>query len=157
MTCRALVVLLALVASACNQKVNNARHVDGIKTTVSATPGWVDRDALGRKLWTIECAFYEQRQHMPAWIDGDGTTPQLKDLIQQLHYSEKHGLDPARYRVAEFEQVREQSQQKMKGTVFPLEAVPELDAKMTYAYLRYAADPYGFDKAHARVRAAASL
>lgn len=144
MTCRALVVFIALVASACSQKVDNARHVGGIKTMVSATPGWVDRDALGRKLWTIERAFYEQRQHLPAWIDGDGTTPQLKDLIQQLHYSEKHGLDPARYRVAEFEQVRERSQQKMKGTVFPLEAVPELDAKMTYAYLRYAADLLGW-------------
>jgi murein L,D-transpeptidase YcbB/YkuD len=77
-------------------------------------------------------------------VDGDGTTPQLKDLIQQLHYSEKHGLEPARYRVGEFEQVRQQSQQKMKGTVFPVDRVPELDAKMTYAYLLYAADLLGW-------------
>ena len=151
MTCRALVVLLALVASACSHKVDNARHVEGIKKTVTSRPGWVDGDTLGARLWTIERDFYEKRQHMPAWIDGDGTTPQLKDLIQQLHYSEKHGLEPARYRVGEFEQIREQSQQKMQGTVFPLEAVPELDAKMTYAYLRYAADLLGWSSSPQQV------
>jgi murein L,D-transpeptidase YcbB/YkuD len=145
MTRRTLGLLLVLLtASACNQKVDNARHVDGIRAIVASTPAWIDGDRLGKKLWTIERAFYEKRQHMPAWIDGDGTTPQLKDLIQQLHYSEKHGLEPVRYRVAEFEQVREQSQEKMRGTVFPVERVPELDAKMTYAYLRYAADLLGW-------------
>ena len=144
MTCRALVVLVALLASACNQKIDNARHVDGIKKITASGPKWVDGDRLGKKLWTIEQAFYEKRQHMPAWVDGDGTTPQLKDLIQQLHYSEKHGLVPASYRVGEFEQIREQSQTKTKGTVFPIEQVPELDAKMTYAYLRYAADLLGW-------------
>jgi murein L,D-transpeptidase YcbB/YkuD len=151
MTCRALVVFAVLAASACSHTVDNARHVDGIRKAVASSPEWVGRDRLGRKLWTIERAFYEKRQYMPAWIDGDGTTPQLKDLIQQLHYSEKHGLEPARYRVGEFEQVREQSQQKMQGTVFPLERVPELDAKMTYAYLRYAADLLGWSSSPQQV------
>jgi len=151
MTCRALVVLVALLISACSHTVDNARHVDGIKKIAASNPRWVDSDRLGRKLWTIERAFYEKRQYMPAWVDGQGTTPQLKDLIQQLHYSEKHGLEPARYRVGEFEQVREQSQQKMKGTVFPLERVPELDAKMTYAYLRYAADLLGWSSSPQQV------
>jgi murein L,D-transpeptidase YcbB/YkuD len=40
--------------------------------------------------------------------------------------------------------VRQQSQEKMRGTVFAVERVPELDAKMTYAYLRYAADLLGW-------------
>jgi murein L,D-transpeptidase YcbB/YkuD len=142
---RALGVLFViLAASACHQRVDNARHIEGIRKTVTATPSWVASNRLGRKLWTIERAFYEKRQYLPAWIDGDGTTPQLKDLIQQLHYSEKHGLEPARYRIAEFDQVREDSQKKMQGTVFPVERVPELDAKMTYAYLRYAADLLGW-------------
>jgi murein L,D-transpeptidase YcbB/YkuD len=144
MRSRALVLVLAVAVSACNQKVDNASHVDGIKKAVAARPAWVDGDRLGARLWAMEQAFYEKRQFLPAWIDGDGTTPQLKALIQQLHYSEKHGLQPARYRVAEFEQVREQSQDKMRGTVFPVERVPELDAKMTYAYLRYAADLLGW-------------
>jgi murein L,D-transpeptidase YcbB/YkuD len=64
--------------------------------------------------------------------------------VQQLAYSEAHGLDPAAYGVAEFEQIREQSQTKFSGTRFPVEQVPELDAKMTYAYLRYAADLLGW-------------
>jgi murein L,D-transpeptidase YcbB/YkuD len=74
------------------------------------------------------------------------TTPQWKDLIQQLKYSERHGLDPASYHVAEFEQLREQSQTKTSGTRFPLERVAEMDAKMTFAYLRYAADLLGWDE-----------
>lgn len=147
MTCRALVVLLALVASACGHQVgsvrhvvDNARHVDGIKNTVASSPAWVDGDRLGGTLWTIERAFYEKRQYLPAWIDGDRPTPQLKDLIRQLHDSEQHGLEPARYRVGEFEQV-----------IIPVERVPELDAKMTYAYLRYAADLLGWSSSPQQV------
>jgi murein L,D-transpeptidase YcbB/YkuD len=134
----------ALLASACNRGVDNSQHTAAITKIVASTPRWVDGDRLGGKLWAIERAFYEKRQHLPAWIDGVGTTPQLKDLIQQLHYSEKHGLEPAGYHVAEFEQVRAQSQTRMQGTVFAADAVPELDAKMTYAYLRYAADLLGW-------------
>src|SRR2546430_14225471 len=101
MTLRALgLLMLVVVASACNT-VDNSRHVDGIKAIVASTPRWVDGDRLGRRLWTIERAFYEKRQHRPAWVDGVGTTPQLKDLLQQLHYSEKHGLEPERYGVKE--------------------------------------------------------
>jgi murein L,D-transpeptidase YcbB/YkuD len=88
---------------------------------------------------------------MPAWIDGDRTTSHLKDLISQLHYAERHGLAPARYGVTEFEKAREQSQTKFEGTRFPVERVPELDAKMTYAYLRYAADLLGWSSSPQQV------
>ena len=147
MRLRALVFLLlvASISPACGRKVDNATHVDGIRQTVTSTPSWVAKGDLGKRLWAIEQAFYENRGHMPAWIDGQGTTPQLKELVSQLHYSEKHGFDPARYHVAEFEQAREQSQSKTEGTVFPVERIPELDAKMTYAYLQYAADLLGWD------------
>jgi murein L,D-transpeptidase YcbB/YkuD len=84
-------------------------------------------------------------------VDGDGTTEQWKELISQLHYSGRHGLEPASYHVEEFERLREASQSRTRGTVFPLEAIPEHDAKMTYAYLRYAADLLGWTRSAKQV------
>ncbi len=147
---RLLPLVLVLLLSACH-RVDNAQHVDAVRKIVTSTPAWVDRNALGRRLWTIERAFYESRGSLPAWIDGDNTTPQLTDLLQQLHYAEQHGLDPARYGVADFERTRDESQTKLHGTVFPLERVPALDAKMTYAYLRYAADLLGWSSSPQQV------
>src|SRR6186997_2244383 len=92
------VVLVSGVFTSCS-RVDNATHVAGIRNVVTGTPGWVDRSPLGRKLWTTERSFYESREFMPAWVDGDGTSPKMKDLLQQLRYSEAHGLDPARYGV----------------------------------------------------------
>ncbi len=138
-----LAVLLSSLLIACG-RVENAQHVDAVRSLVGGTPAWVDRTALGKRLWTIERQFYEQRQFLPAWIDGDRTTAQMKELLSQLHYSEKHGLDPARYGVAAFEKAREGSQTKTEGTRFDPAIVPELDAKMTYAYLRYASDLLGW-------------
>ena len=85
-------------------------------------------------------------------MDGDATTPQWKDLIQQLKYSEGHGLS-ADYGVEDFEQLRDASQSKTRGTVFPLDKVPEHDARLTYAYLRYAADLLGWTHDAKRVDA----
>jgi murein L,D-transpeptidase YcbB/YkuD len=110
----------------------------------SGVPVWVDSSPLGKRLWKVEQAFYQSREYLPAWVDGLETTPQWKDLVQQLKYSEAHGLDPGRYGVAEFERLRDGSQTKLRGTRFPVEQVPELDLKMTYAYLQYAADLLGW-------------
>lgn len=136
----AAALAITLFTTACDRKVDNAQHTAALQQLIEGQPSWVERSAVGRTVWAAEKAFYEARGHTPAWVDGDRTTPQMKDLIQQLHYSEKYGLDPATYHVAEFEQLREASQEKYKGTRFPIESVPELDARMTYAYLRYAAD-----------------
>jgi murein L,D-transpeptidase YcbB/YkuD len=145
MTLRACILLsTCLVAGACSQRVDNSQHAAAIEAVVTSTPDWVERTALGKKLWAIEREFYGGRAYMPAWVDGDATTPQWKDLIQQLKYSERHGLDPSVYGVAAFEELRERSQTKTRGTVFPLEAIPEHDARLTYAYLRYAADLLGW-------------
>jgi murein L,D-transpeptidase YcbB/YkuD len=149
MTVRFLLPALCLtvvVASGCEKKVDNTQHVERLRALVGTSPQWVGSDPLAKRLWKVERAFYESRGFTPAWIDGDRTTPQWKDLVQQLKYSERHGLDPAKYRVAEFEQLRDQSQTKTSGTRFPVERVPELDAKMTFAYLRYAADLLGWDE-----------
>jgi murein L,D-transpeptidase YcbB/YkuD len=137
-------VLIASLAVACSGKIDTAQHAAGIRQTVDSTPAWVDRSALGKRLWQVEHQFYASRGFMPAWVDGDGTTPQWKDLVQQLKYSERHGLDPAPYGPQEFEQLRDASQSKTSGTRFPVDRIPEMDAKMTYAYLRYAADLLGW-------------
>jgi len=134
-----------MLAASCD-RVNNAQHVESIKKLVSGTPSWIDKSAIGRQLWKIEQEFYEARGYVPAWIDGDETTRQWKDLIAQLKYSDAHGLDPATYGVEGFEKARDESQARLQGTKFPVEAVPELDARMTYAYLRYAADLLGWTR-----------
>ena len=143
--------LAVLAGTGCMRKVHNDEHAAAVRELVTGTPEWIDKGPLGKRLWKIEQAFYESRQHLPAWIDGNETTAQWKDLVQQLKYSETHGLEPASYSVTEFEQAREQAQTRLSGTRFPLERVPELDAKMTYAYLRYAADLLGWTRSARRV------
>jgi murein L,D-transpeptidase YcbB/YkuD len=140
------IVCAVAFTSACNRNIDNSEHKEQIRAAVTSTPSWVDKGALGKRLWKIERAFYESRGYLPAWVDGLETTPQWKDLVQQLKYSESHGLDPDVYGVAEFEALREQSQDKWQGTRFPAEHVPDMDARMTYAYLRYAADLLGWTR-----------
>jgi murein L,D-transpeptidase YcbB/YkuD len=137
-------VYVGLAVIGCGRRIDNSQHVPAMRAMLGDTPKWVESTPLGKRLWAFERAFYEQRQFLPAWIDGDRTTPQMKELISQLQYSEAHGLDPASYHVQEFEQARAQSQTKLEGTRFDPKTVPELDAKMTYAYLRYAADLLGW-------------
>jgi murein L,D-transpeptidase YcbB/YkuD len=137
-------LILLVAITGCSRKVDNADHVAGIRALTEGTPAWVEKGRLGTRLWKIEQQFYAAREHVPAWVDGDETTAQWKDLVQQLKYSERHGLDPETYGVADFEALREASQTRMRGTRFPAERVPELDARMTYAYLRYAADLLGW-------------
>jgi murein L,D-transpeptidase YcbB/YkuD len=138
------ILTLSILGVGCSTKIDNAQHVDGIRRTVAGNPSWVARSDLGKRLWQVERDFYEARGYKPAWVDGDRTTDQWKDLVSQLKYSERHGLDPAAYGPQEFEQLRESSQTRMSGTRFPAERIPEMDAKMTYAYLRYAADLLGW-------------
>ena len=103
-TRRALVIAaIAITAAACARSVDNNTHAAGIRQVTASVPGWVDKTALGKKLWAIEREFYGSREYLPAWVDGDATTPQWKDLIQQLKYAERHGLDPASYGVSAFE------------------------------------------------------
>ena len=130
--------------------VDNSVHVDAIRKILTETPAWVDRTALGKRLWAIERSFYESRGFTPAWIEGDRTTPALKDVIQQFRYSEAHGLNPAVYPVEEYERIREASQSWV-GTRFDPARVPELDARLTYAYLRYAADLLGWTSSPAEI------
>ena len=143
-----LATLTFLVAAAglvgCTRKVDNAQHVPAIRQIAESTPAWTDRTPLGRKLWGYERAFYASRQFLPAWMDGDRATPRMRDLIQQLHNAGNHGLDAEDYDLADLERLLTQSETNDKGTRFEVERIPEIDARFTYAYLRYAADLLGW-------------
>jgi murein L,D-transpeptidase YcbB/YkuD len=144
---RASVIVCALfVAASCGKEIDDAQLAEGMREVVTGTPAWVDKTALGKRLWKIQQEFYASREYAPAWVDGAETTDHWKDLVQQLKYSEAHGLEPGRYDPAQFEQLRDESQTKLSGTQFPVERIPEMDAKMTYAYLTYAADLLGWTR-----------
>src|SRR5262245_4927062 len=138
------VLVLAVGVAACGPRIDTETHVEGIKKVIAGTPEWVERTALGKRLWTIERTFYENREYLPAWVEGDRTTSPMKDLTQALRGAEVHGLDVARYGVDEFERLRAESQTRFRGTRFAVERVPELDARLTYSFLLYAADLLGW-------------
>jgi murein L,D-transpeptidase YcbB/YkuD len=134
--------LAGVVACHRTPQVDNSQHVPGIRRVVGSTPAWIDRDRLGSTLWKAEHDFYESRGNRPAWIDGDKAAPAFERLVEALRHSEDHGLDPARYNTDGFQQAVATAAQN-KGR-YELAKVPELDARLTYAYLRYAADLVGW-------------
>src|SRR6185503_9523749 len=123
-------------------QVDNSQHAAAIQRIVSSTPAWVGRDRLGATLWKAERQFYESRNNLPAWIDGDKASPRLGALIDALRHSEDHGLDPARYGVDRFQQMIAQAEQNKNR--YEIARVPEIETRLTYAYLQYAADLLGW-------------
>jgi murein L,D-transpeptidase YcbB/YkuD len=141
---RAVGVAVVLTAAACNRgpQVDNSQHAPAIQRIVGSTPAWVGRDRLGATLWKAERQFYESRDHLPAWIDGDKASPRLGALLDALKHSEDHGLDPARYGLDRFQQAVTQAEENKHR--YEIEKIPEIDARLTYAYLEYAADLLGW-------------
>jgi murein L,D-transpeptidase YcbB/YkuD len=107
-------------------------------------PSWVERSEYGKRLWSIEQKFYEQRNYLPAWIDGDDPTPQLDALLGALADAEVHGLDPSRYGVAALVAERRKADEAAIGTSFDHQRVPDLDLRFTYAFLKHAGDLLGW-------------
>lgn len=111
---------------------------------VGSRPPWAERSALGRRLWAVEQTVYGARGYLPLWVDGDRPTPHMDDLLQQLRSAGRHGLDPARYGIDAFDRIHDESRTRLWGVRFAIERVPELDARLTYAYLALAADLLGW-------------
>ena len=141
---KAFVIVAMAAGLACHREpqVDNSRHAPAIKRIVSSTPAWVDHGKPGSAAWKAERDFYGSRKNLPAWIDGDKASPRLAVLIEALKHSEDHGLDPARYNTDGFQQAVAAAAQN-KGR-YDLATIPELDARLTYAYLRYASDLLGW-------------
>ena len=140
----ASVATILTIAVACHRasQVDNSRYAAAIQRIVSSPPAWVDHDKLGATLWKAERGFYESRNNQPAWIDGDPATPRLAALVEALKHAEDHGLDPARYGTDGFQQAMAAADQNKKR--YDPGRIPELDTRLTYAYLRHAADLRGW-------------
>ena len=134
--------LTLVVACDRTPKVDNSRYAPAIQHLVGSTPAWVDGDKAGSTLWKVERDFYASRDNLPAWIDGDKPTTRLATLIDGLKASEDHGLNPARYGTDKFEQTLALAKQNKDR--LDVAKVPELDARLTYAYLKYASDLLGW-------------
>jgi murein L,D-transpeptidase YcbB/YkuD len=141
---RAIGLAVALAAAACHRgpQVDNSQHAPAIQRIVRSTPAWIGREGLGATLWKAERRFYESRNHLPAWVDDDKATPHLGALLDALKHSEDHGLDPARYDLDRFQQIVAQAHENKDR--FEIERIPDIDTRLTYAYLQYAADLLGW-------------
>jgi murein L,D-transpeptidase YcbB/YkuD len=142
---RTVAVTFALTLGlACHRtpQVDNSSQAPAIQKIISSSPSWIERDKLGSTLWKTEREFYQSRNNAPAWIDGDTASPRLEGLIDALKHAEDHGLDPARYDASNFQRMVEAAAAN-KGR-YELAKIPEIDTRLTYAYLRYAADLLGW-------------
>ena len=136
--------MLALAATVACGGADRRQFADALKQASAKTPRWVARDALGKRLWAIEQKFYANRQHLPAWIDGTDPTPQLDALLEALRDSERHGLQPAAYGYEELAAARTKADETWIGASFEEQVIPELDLRLTYAFLSHAADLLGW-------------
>ena len=131
------------LAAACG-KVDRAQFAPDVQRALESTSAWVDKGEFGKRLWAIERQFYEARAYTPAWIDGDRPTPQLDQLIEVLRTASQHGLEPAAYNVDELQAARAAADEAWMGAKFQTEQIPDLDLRLTYAFLEHAADLLGW-------------
>jgi hypothetical protein len=124
--------------------VDRQQYADAVRHMAAKAPSWVERTEYGKRLWSLEQKFYEGRNYLPAWIDGDDPTPQLDALLQALGDAELHGLEPSRYGVSGLVAERRKADEATIGTSFDHQRVPELDLRLTYGFLKHAADLLGW-------------
>jgi murein L,D-transpeptidase YcbB/YkuD len=138
-------VALALIslAAACS-KVDREQFAPEVQQALGSAPRWIDRGEFGKRLWAIERQFYEARGFTPAWIDGDRPTDQLDELLKVLDDAPQHGLEPATYRLDDVRAARTAADEAWIGAKFDTGTIPELDVRLTYAFLEHAADLIGW-------------
>src|SRR2546427_3050097 len=135
-----LVVLAAAACAGACGRVDRQQYADAVRRLAAKAPSWVERTEYGKRIWSLEQKFYEQRNYLPAWIDGDDPTPRLDALLQALGDAELHGLEPSRYGVSGLVAERRQADEATIGTSFDHQRAPELDPRFTYALLQHAGD-----------------
>jgi len=137
-----MAVVLTVVACHRGPQVDNSQQASAIQRIVASTPSWVGHDRLGATLWKAERQFYDSRENLPAWFDGDEASPRLGALLDALRHSEDQGMDPARYGLDRFQQIVTQAEENKHR--YGIQRVPDIDTRLTYAYLQYAADLLGW-------------
>jgi murein L,D-transpeptidase YcbB/YkuD len=131
------------LAAGCS-RVEREQFAPEVERTLQSSPRWVARGAFGKRLWAIERQFYKERGYTPAWIDGEKPTPQLDDLLAALAEADLHGLEPASYGVEKLASARAAADASWMGARFEHERIPELDLRLTYAFLEHAGDLLGW-------------
>jgi len=141
---RTLAVAAMLMAVACHRgdQVDHSQYAPAMQRLVASAPTWVGRDRLATTLWKAEREFYASRNNVPAWFDGDKASPRLGTLLDALKHAEDHGLDPARYDADRFQHAVAHAHEN-KGR-YAVADISDIDARLTYAYLWYAADLLGW-------------
>ena len=106
-----------------------------------ARPAYVTADAEGTRLWKLTRAFYERRDHSPAWIEDQLPRPQVNALLRAVGAADREGLDPELYGLSFIEGRRQEASKGFltKKGFEPVEA-GRLDLLLTYIYMKYASD-----------------
>jgi murein L,D-transpeptidase YcbB/YkuD len=138
----AFLCIFSLAACHRAPRIDNSQHARAIRRIVSNAPSWVGRDPLSMRLWRDERTFYESRDHMPAWMDGVRSTARVGTLVDGLRHADDQGLDPARYGTADLEKEIDVAHENRDR--YDAARVPDFDVRLTFAYLRYAADLLGW-------------
>ncbi len=86
----------------------------------------------GHHVWEEEQRFYRQNGYQLAWSDGKRTREQLDGLIRAIRAAGEDGLNPQDYHVDELDAARHAALDRDRAV--------SLDARATYAHLRYAWD-----------------
>jgi murein L,D-transpeptidase YcbB/YkuD len=111
------------------------------KAITGSAPAYVKHDPEGQKLWKQTRAFYEQRQFLPAWIDGTRARPQIEAFLRALRGAEQEGLDPELYALSSLEARHDEATSGFlteKG--FDPGEAGGLDIWLTYLYMKYSSD-----------------
>src|SRR5262245_52588971 len=106
-----------------------------------ARPAYVTADTEGARLWKQTRAFYQRRNHSPAWIENELPRPQMDAFLRAVRAADRDGLDPELYSLSFLEGRRQEASKGFltkKG--FEPRAAGRLDVLLTYVYMKYASD-----------------
>jgi murein L,D-transpeptidase YcbB/YkuD len=138
-----MVVVVVAATVACSRE-NSEQYAGAVQKAAARTPRWVRSDAVGKRLWALEKKFYAERRHVPAWIEGSAPTRQVDTLLDALRDADLHGLEPASYGYDALRAARNKADEAWIGAEFDPAEIPDLDLRLTYAFLTYAADLLGW-------------
>ena len=153
MRIRAGMIVLALtatVAAGCGalqsgrRADNKSQQMDAaLRQTLQSTarPTFVTADDEGKRLWKLTRQFYERREFAPAWIENAKPRPQMDALVDAIKAAREEGLDPELYNAALLDtRYREGSKGFLTQKGFDPVQAGQMDAWMTYLYMKYASD-----------------